>query len=196
MSIRYNAPVTLSFTLLATLLLVIQTYTPFDVMQYFCVYPTIEPSNPMWYVRLFSHVLGHGGPTEAGGWEGWDHLVGNFTFILLLGPILEEKYSSRDLLLMILVTALITGLLQVFFFDSALLGASGIVFMLILLSSVTNSRGGIPLTFLLVTALFLGKEIVQSFGADNVSQFAHIIGGVLGAVFGFMLERGQAQRSR
>jgi membrane associated rhomboid family serine protease len=139
----------------------------------------------VWYLQLFIHVIGH---------ADWNHLFGNFSFILLVGPILEEKYGSRDLLLMILVTALLTGLLQVTFFQHSLMGASGIVFMLILLSSFTNAKGGIPLTFVLVVVLFLGKEVVSSFGEDNVSQFAHIIGGVMGGIFGFLLEGGQARR--
>ncbi|RMG56155.1 MAG: rhomboid family intramembrane serine protease [Bacteroidetes bacterium] len=191
MKIRYNAPVVLTFTLLSTLVLILQQYTPLDVMQFFWVEPRFDLANPLWYFRLFSHVVGHGSPNpETGHWEGWQHLVGNFSFILLLGPILEEKYGSKDLLLMVLVTALITGLLQIIFFNSILLGASGIVFMFILLSSITNSKGGIPLTFVLVAVLFLGKEIVQSFAVDQVSQFAHIIGGILGAAFGFFMEGG------
>ena len=87
---------------------------------------------------------------------------------------------------MFLLTAVITGLLNVFFFNTGLMGASGIVFMLILLASFTNKRKGtIPLTFILIAILFIGKEIVQSINQDNISQFAHIIGGILGSVFGF-----------
>lgn len=188
MGIRYNSPVILTFTLICTVVLLIQQYLGIDIMQYFMVYPEFNPRDPMAYARLFTHVIGHGQPLEDGsGWNGWGHLVGNFSFILLLGPILEEKYGSKYLLLMILVTALVTGILQIVLFDSALLGASGIVFMLILLSSFTNTDSGIPLTFVLVVILFLGKEIQQSFASDNVSQFAHIIGGILGAGFGFFL---------
>jgi len=145
-------------------------------------------ANPAWYMRLFSHVMGH---------ADWGHLVGNFTLILLIGPILEEKYGSYDLLFMILVTAFVTGLLQIACFEQALLGASGVAFMLIILSSYTNSRsGGIPLTFVLVVILFLGKELISSLGADSVSQFAHIIGGGLGGIFGFFLEGGLKRKNR
>jgi membrane associated rhomboid family serine protease len=77
--------------------------------------------------------------------------MGNFSFILLIGPIVEEKYQSGPMLLMILITALITGVLNIVFFSTGLMGASGIVFMLILLSSFTNFRAGeIPLTFILI----------------------------------------------
>lgn len=189
MRLKYNAPVILTYTLLSTVVLIIQQYTPVNIMQFFTVYPEVNLTDPVWYLRLFSHAVGHGMPTEGGGWDGWGHLFGNFSMILLIGPILEEKYGSRDLLFMILVTAFVTGLLQIAFFSSALLGASGVVFMLILLSSYTNAGGGIPLTFVLVVILFLGKEIMASFDADQVSQFAHIIGGIMGGLFGYFLER-------
>ncbi len=187
MKIEYNSPVILTFALIATLILVVEmifgnlpeiTF----IMPYFTVFPVVDFANPIWYFRLFSHVLGHGG---------WEHLVGNFTIILLVGPILEEKYGSKDLFLMILVTALVVGVLQIIFFNQALLGASGVAFMLILLASYTRTRsGGIPLTFILIVLLFLGKEFFHLFKEDQVSQFAHIIGGILGGVFGFFWEGG------
>lgn len=146
-------------------------------LPFFVVGNTLDIQNPVSIFTLFSHVLGH---------ANWGHLLGNLTFILLVGPIVEEKYGSKRLLTMILLTALITGLLNVLFFNSGLLGASGVVFMLILLSSFTNVRSGeIPLTFIVVALLFIGKEILDSVQNDNISQFAHIIGGICGSVFGF-----------
>jgi len=68
-----------------------------------------------------------------------------------------------------------------------LLGASGVVFMMIVLSSFTETkRDGIPITLILVVIFYLGGEIVDGlFTADNISQLTHIIGGVLGLIFGF-----------
>jgi membrane associated rhomboid family serine protease len=64
------------------------------------------------------------------------------------------------------------------------------VFMLILLSSFTNIRSGeIPLTFLLVVVLFLAKEVIAGFANDDISQFAHILGGFIGSLFGFLFTR-------
>ena len=182
MRIHYNAPVTLTFTIICVGVLTGDSLLFQQVMPYFTVYPSMSVTNPVDYFRLFSHVMGHGG---------WDHLVGNFTFILLLGPILEEKYGSQNLLFMMFITAIITGILNIIFFSSGLLGASGIVFMFILLSSVVNAqKGKIPLTFILVALLFLGKEVLQILENDNVSQFAHIVGGICGSVFGFMAGNG------
>jgi membrane associated rhomboid family serine protease len=140
------------------------------------------PKDPSNWLRLFTHVAGH---------ANWSHLISNFTFILLLGPILEESYGSLALFLMILITALVTGALNVLFFPSNLLGASGVVFMMIVLSSFTNFRAGeIPLTFILILVLYLGREIASSFDltglwGNHISEFAHIAGGFCGSLFGF-----------
>ena len=100
--------------------------------------------------------------------------------------------SVSGLLMTILVTALVTGLVQFIFFPgTALLGASGVVFMMIVLNSFTEMRrGGIPLTMLLVVALYLGNEVVDGLSeSDNISQMTHIVGGLCGIVFGFSLAR-------
>jgi membrane associated rhomboid family serine protease len=130
------------------------------------------------WITLFTHIIGHGN---------WAHLISNFTLILLIGPMLEESYGSSELLIMIIITALVTGILNVLLFQSALMGASGVVFMMILLSSFTNfSHGEIPLTFILVLILYMGVQLFQSLKTDNISQFAHIIGGLCGSFFGFL----------
>jgi membrane associated rhomboid family serine protease len=122
----------------------------------------------------------------------WNHLVGNFSIILLIGPILEEKYGSKKLLIMILVTALITAVINNIFLDSGVLGASGIVFMMILLGSLVNfASGTIPITFILITLLYIGQEVYAAATAnDNVSHFGHILGGACGMFFGFALGKG------
>ncbi|MBN1411791.1 MAG: rhomboid family intramembrane serine protease [Spirochaetales bacterium] len=179
--IRYNAPVILSYTIICTVLVFIAQFIPAIMSGFFSV-----PGKGMGFrffsldaLRLVTHAMGH---------SGWAHLVNNFTFILLIGPVLEEKYGSIPLLIMMIVTALVTGILNVLFFDSGLLGASGIVFMLILLISFTNIQAGeIPLTFILISLLFLGKEIYAAlFEQNNISEFAHIIGGACGSLFGFI----------
>ena len=40
--------------------------------------------NPLTYVRLFTHALGH---------ADWKHFSNNFLYILLIGPMIEEKYG-------------------------------------------------------------------------------------------------------
>ena len=179
MRIRYNAPVTLTFALLAATVLIVDSLTTGTLtLTLFSVGATMDVTNILDYPRLFLHVLGH---------QGWSHLMGNMAFILLLGPILEEKHGSGSLLFMMFVTALVTGILNVLVFSTGLLGASGVVFMMILLVSFTNiKRGEIPLTFILVVILYLAQEVVLMLNDDQISQFAHIIGGIIGSVFGFV----------
>jgi GlpG protein len=110
--------------------------------------------------------------------------------ILVVGPLLEEKYGSTNIAVVIFSTALITGLVNFIFFPNVqLLGASGVVFALILLSSITSIRDGeIPLTFILVAVIYLGEQVYEGiFVQDNVSNLTHIIGGLVGAGLGFSL---------
>jgi membrane associated rhomboid family serine protease len=178
MKITYNSPVTLTFAFLSVAVLIISSMTGgWFARTFFSTAPNQSWLNPITYLRLFSHILGH---------ADWTHLISNFSFILLLGGLLEEKYGSQMLLAQMLITAFITAILNNFFFSTGLMGASGVAFMMILLSSIVNfKQGEIPLTFLLVVALYIGREVVGSFQSNNVSEFAHIIGGACGAAFGF-----------
>jgi membrane associated rhomboid family serine protease len=130
------------------------------------------------FLRLFTHILGH---------ANWDHLLGNFMLILLIGPILEERHGSIPLLIMILITAFVTGLAYTVFSSHGLLGASGVAFMMILLASLVNIRAGeIPLTFIAVAVVYLGGEVMKASQEDGVAHAAHLLGGVAGAAFGFL----------
>ncbi len=183
--IRYNSPVVLTFALLSLGALLLGFATGgTSTSLLFSVYRS-SPTNPLTYLRLFGHVLGH---------AGWAHYISNMTYILLLGPMLEEKYGSRPLLLMICVTALTTGLVFIALFPGqALLGASGVVFMMIVLSSLSSfGQGEIPLTLILVVVLFLGQEIVSGVTtADNISQLTHVVGGLVGGLMGLYFHRRQ-----
>lgn len=140
-------------------------------------------SNPLTYVRLFTHVLGH---------SGFDHLLGNAMYLLLLGPMLEEKYGSKTVTTVFVGTALVTGIIHCILWGNyALCGASGIVFACILLSSFTAFREGeIPASFILVAILYIGNEVIQGvMVADNISNLSHILGGVVGGITGYFLNR-------
>jgi membrane associated rhomboid family serine protease len=185
MRITYNAPVTLTFALLSAIVLILDQIVLAGLTEsLFAVGGSMDFGNLLDYVRLFSHVVGH---------ANWTHLLSNFAFILLLGPILEEKYGSSSVFFMMAITALVTGILNILLFSTGLLGASGIVFMMILLSSFTNfRRGEVPLTFILVVLLYVAREVVTAFQEDTISQFAHIAGGICGSLFGFLQPREEA----
>jgi membrane associated rhomboid family serine protease len=180
--LRYNAPVTLTFAIVAATVLGADQLTGGTLIgAWFTAPPYLDVRSVISWLRLFSHVIGH---------ASWAHLVSNFAFILLIGPVLEEKFGSGIVLAMMIVTAGVTGALNALLVHAGLLGASGIVFMLILLSSFTNIRSGeIPITFLLVIALYLVREFVAALTPDSVSQLAHIAGGFCGGLFGFVFAR-------
>ncbi len=176
--IRYNSPVVLTFALLGLVVLFLDKLTAgLTTTKLFCVYRS-PLGNALTYPRFFLHVLGH---------SGISHYLSNMLLFLVVGPAVEERYGSRRLLLSIVICAFVTGLVQFIFFPgSALLGASGVVFMLIVMLSVTSTRGGgIPLTMVLVLVLYIGKEILAGVTSiDNISQLTHIIGGICGLVLG------------
>ena len=188
LKVSFNSPVILGFAILCFAAMVLDFITRGAANHaFFSVYRSSLLS-PLTYVRLFGHVLGH---------AGWAHFFGNITLILVVGPLLEEKYGSANLLFVILATALTTGLVHFIFFPRVgLLGASGVVFPLILLSSFTSMKEGeIPLTFLLVAVIYIGQQVYEGlFVHDNVSNLTHILGGVVGAGLGFVMNRNKMNR--
>ncbi|MFT4601933.1 MAG: membrane associated rhomboid family serine protease [Arenicella sp.] len=177
MKLTFNSPVILVFSALCAGVYLLQSLNMSADM--FVLMPNWDMGNPAWYFRIFSHALGHGS---------MEHLMGNLAFILLLGPIVEEKYGAKNLIIMMFSTAVITGIIHLSFSNSGLLGASGIVFMLILLVSLVNFKNKeIPLTFVLIVLVYIGKEVLGTFTEDQVAHSTHIVGGIVGAFFGFML---------
>ena len=181
--LTFNAPVTLGFIFTCLVVLVINqiTFGQSNKLLFMTYHSSL--TKPLTYVRFFTHVLGH---------QGWSHFFGNATYLLLLGPMLEEKYGSNRLIQVIAITAVITALVNYIFFPGVgLCGASGVVFAFILLTSFTGFRNGeIPITFILVVVVFLGQQVYEGvFLNDNVSNMAHIVGGVVGAVGGFLMNR-------
>ena len=183
LKITFNAPVVLSLaaiSFIATLLNYVTGGASGRVL--FMTYHS-PLSSPMTWVRAFTHIFGH---------ADWTHLIGNMSYLLLLGPMLEEKYSSQTLAGVIAVTAVVTSVVNYIFFPGiALCGASGVVFAFILLSSFTEFREGeIPVTFILVAVFFLGQQIYDGITVrDNISNMAHIVGGIIGGLLGYGLNK-------
>jgi membrane associated rhomboid family serine protease len=180
--IQYNAPVTLSFALIGLFALLLAHLTNGASNGWlFSVYRA-PLTDPLMYLRLFGHAIGHASAA---------HYLNNFVIVLLVGPMLEEKYGTKQMAMMMVITALVNGLVFITVSEGAMLGASGIVFMLILLSSFTNlQQGRVPLTLVLALVIFIGREAVSGATTeDNISHLSHIIGGICGAMFGFILNK-------
>lgn len=137
-------------------------------------------ADPQSYLRVILHVFGH---------ADFAHYAANMGMVLVLGPLVEKHHGSRRFLLMVLITALVTGLTHLLLSaGTAALGASGIVFMLIFLSAISGRENGkIPLTLVLVAVIYLGREIAGGlFTRDSISQLAHVMGAVCGVGFGLV----------
>lgn len=187
-TINFNAPVILGFSFICLIALLLGMITRGNSTKILFITYRDSLLNPMTYLHFFSHVFGH---------QNWAHFIGNMSYILLLGPMLEEKHGGKKLVEIILITALVTGLVNFIFFPRvSLCGASGVVFAFILLTSFTSFKEGeIPLTFILVALIFLGQQVFEGVSIrNNVSNLSHIIGGIVGAVFGYFLNVNKKDR--
>lgn len=181
--ITFNAPVVLCFIFICFIVTLLGVITKDGSTKLLFVTYHSSLLNPLTYLRFFTHIFGH---------IGWAHFIGNATYILLLGPMLEEKYKSGALVEIIAITALVTGIVNYIFFSGVTLcGASGVVFAFIVLASFTSYKDGeIPLTFILVATIYIGQQIFEGITVnDNISNMAHIIGGLIGAGAGYILNK-------
>ena len=176
MKIKYNSPIILTYTIISIGVLTLSFSS--SAAGLFTSPANLSFFDPLFYFRLISYAVGH---------AGWAHLVGNLMIILLIGPLLEEKYGSAKLLEMFFITAVTTAVLNAAIFSNSLIGGSGLAFMLILLGSFSNIKSKeIPLTFVIIAVLFIGNEVVATLKVDRISQFSHLAGGFIGAFYGFL----------
>lgn len=178
--IYFNAPITLGFVAICLIALLLQIITNGWTTNIFFSTYSSSLLNPLTYIRLVGHVFGH---------ANFNHLVSNALYILLLGPMLEEKHHNR-MIVVILVTAVTTGLINnIFFPNTQLLGASGVVFAFIIWASITGREKGIPITLIFVAILWIGSEFYDAFAlSDSISQLTHIIGGCCGGGVGMFFK--------
>jgi len=174
MKITFNAKATLTFAIFSLIGLFFVNSTSTNI---FVLNGDFQPDSATWYISTFTYIFGH---------SDLEHVVENLALILLLGPLVELKFGWKKFALMIVSTAILTGILHALLWDNDLVGASGISFMLIVVSSLLSAKGKeIPITFILVVLLYLGQEIYTSFENKEVSHFAHLFGGAMGAFWGF-----------
>ncbi|MBT5338313.1 rhomboid family intramembrane serine protease [Candidatus Falkowbacteria bacterium] len=170
--ISYNAPVIYTYAIICMLILALTSI--FSGLHVFVESPAeFATDKVLFWLGLFTHIFGH---------SGWEHYAANFMLIVLIGPLLEEKYGSWWLILMIITTSIITALFNTLLFDHTVRGASGITFMFIILASYAGAKvNKIPFGFLLAILIFLSVEVVGMFNDDNIAHFSHLVGGGCGA---------------
>ncbi len=186
-TLRYNAPVTLTFALLSLLALALNELTDgWTTQNLFCFYKS-SFSDYLTYPRAVLHVLGNTSLTTC---------TGNIIVMLVVGPAAEERFGSAKVFFAVLLTAIAGALIMWFLFpESTIMGASGVLFCMMLLTSFASMRGGaIPITLILVIILYLGSEILQAVtGTAGLQELTHIAGGVVGLVLGFAYSRGAGE---
>ena len=178
---QYNSVVILTYFFLCLIIMIIdKIFKGKFVEKFFSICKKDSWLNPITYFKMFSHSLGH---------ADWNHLYNNFVKILLIGPMIEEKYESINLLIMVLITSLLIGLIYKIFNLGRVKGASGVLYMLIILSSFVNMEGGkIPITLALIIIFFVADDIIKFIKRedDNISHIGHLIGAICGVVFGIL----------
>ena len=186
-TLKYNAPVTLTFALLSLLALALNELTDgWTTQNLFCFFKS-PFSDYLTYPRAVLHVLGNTSLTTC---------TGNIIVLLVIGPAAEERFGSAKVLFAVLLTALAGAAIMWFLFpESTIMGASGVLFCMMLLTSFASMRGGaIPITLILVIILYLGSEILQAVtGTAGLQELTHIAGGVVGLLLGLVFSRGVAE---
>lgn len=174
------APLTFTFAIISFLALVANILMNGRLHAMFSAYFTAF-SDPFMYARLFSKAFMHADLI---------HYLRNFSAILILGPIVERRFGSFRLLLMMAATSFITGLVHVFFSpDVMLMGASGIAYMLIILACFVNVRERrVPIAALVVGLFYLATEFWNALTLnDNIAHISHAIAVLCGLGFGYLM---------
>ena len=177
---QYNSFIILSFFFICLISLIINFFTGGKSNDLLFSSYRSSLLNPLTYIRFVTHIFGH---------SNFEHFMNNFLLILLVGPMIEEKYGSLNLLIAIIITGAVTGIINSIFSKKKILGSSGIVFMLIVLSSFVNiETGKIPVTFVLICIFYLFNEVFKGlFKKDNISHMSHLIGALCGFILGFYI---------
>ena len=180
-NIKFNSILIISYFILSFIALILNKVTKGKTNKILFSSYRSSLLNPLTYIRFFTHSIGH---------ISWEHFSNNFIYILLIGPMIEEKYGTINLLVMFLVTSFLTGVFNSVTSKNIILGASGNVYMLIVLSSFVNIESGkIPFTLILISFFFIINEIIAVVSKkDGISHTSHLIGALIGCILGFSLQ--------
>lgn len=181
-----NAPVIIAFVTICVVVHAITGWMGVSAGRILGVHDTWKFTRFWQYTSLLTHVFAH---------SSVDHLRGNVTHLLLVGPSVEHKFGSKNVAFIIVLVAIVSAIVHILVgrVNSHQLGASGVVFACILLNSLVSAEDGkIPLAFVLVAMMFLGEEVALFFrfwNPSNISHHAHLTGGLVGAAAGFYIHK-------
>ena len=178
------SPLTLGFVLTTIIIFILPEHTRTRYLG----------ASSVFHLGTISHIFVHADFTN--------HWFNNISMILLLMPACEDHYGIKKLVQMCFVCSVVEAVFNAVLTNYILIGASGIVFMLIVLTPfVANAHETtnvmIPVCFVLVILMFLGKEVYISLTEnDQISHLCHVVGGVVGAIFALRDRRHHTQRPK
>ena len=211
---EYDSPLTLSFVLICAVIFVFDALVlklkliplmltcpgakegfPPELMQLFAKSTAaFDFANPLHYLGMILHIFGN---------ASFPQLFVNSLIILILGTILEERYGSSVLALMIAISALVSGVLNACISPLPVSGATSVAFMMIILASLmTLTKRKVLCTWLLAFILYFayrlyvcsvcpisvsdGESAFVVFLRKNITTFTSLAGGICGSLFGFL----------
>lgn len=185
----FDSPVTISFSLLSVLLFVLNCLAIKGSLDIKILSSPTTSAGPIpfmatqisSYLRLFLYAFGS---------QNFVGLLSNLLFLLMLGPVMEERYGSLVIGIMMAVSVLFSGVLNTCFCETSLQGCMPIIFMMIFLNSFMSfSKKKIPASFFIIFIFYIIKEILQVTDkrfSGIVGLIICITGGLCGSLFAFL----------
>jgi len=185
--VNLDAPVSITFVVLSVVLFLLSTYVIKDKAGGLLLASATKAGgdNPFIassvasYLRTILYVLGGTGIIPV---------LYNLTFILLLGPSLEEHYGSVLIGVCYFITAVFAGVLNACFCKTSLQGCACLVMMVIFLNALMNIyKQKLPVSSFLV--LIISIVIITLSGKDSgvAVIFINIVAGLCSALIAFIV---------
>lgn len=182
----FDSPVTISFSLLSVLLFVLNCFAIKGTLDVKILTSPTTSAGPIpfmatqisSYLRLFLYAFGS---------QNFVGLLSNLLFLLMLGPVMEERYGSLVIGIMMAVSVLFSGVLNTCFCETSLQGCMPIIFMMIFLNSFMSfSKKKIPVSFLVIFVFYIAREVFGKTFSEIVGLIICITGGLCGSLFAFL----------
>jgi membrane associated rhomboid family serine protease len=173
--------------LLANILVYLATMAAPQIAEHLMFVPVLVLLQP-WTIITYQFVH-----------AGMFHLFFNMLSLIFFGPRLEMELGSRDFLLLYFISGIAGGLLSVVTPHTAIVGASGSIYGIMMAYAVLWPRsqiflwGIVPVEARWLVLFMTAMSLYGGFrGTDEIAHFAHL-GGFLGGYL-FLRWRGRAAR--
>lgn len=177
----YDAPVSQSFVLISLVIFILDFFVlNLKLNQNYLLTPTpvFSIRDPLVILRTIIYIFGETDKV---------YLFTNLLFIILIGPVMEERYGSVIIGIMFFVAAFVTGSMSACFCKVAYRGCSSVVFMLLLLNAMMFfTKKTISATSITMVVLFICREFFIANPNGVVGTLIILAGGLAGSLFAFI----------